>query len=65
MVATHTSVCGLARNVVRFCSILLDEQHQEERMARADIASAVQDTNAIDFDLPRSMVSRTSEDLPV
>ena len=39
---------------------LLDEQPQEERKARSDIALAT-----IDFDLLRSIVSRTSEDLPV
>ena len=49
----------------KLCGMLLDEQPQEERRQRSEIASAVQESNTVDFDLLRSIVSRSSEDLPV
>ena len=45
--------------------MLLDEQPQEECKKRSETASAVQESNTLDFDLMRSIASRTSEDLPV
>ena len=35
------------------------------RKKRSEIASVVQESNTLDFDLLRSIASRTSEDLPV
>ena len=49
----------------KLCGLLLDEQPQEERKKRAEVASAVQESNTLDFDLMRSIASRTSEDLPI
>ena len=49
----------------KLCGMLLDEQPQDERKKRTEVASAVQESNTLDFDLLRSIASRTSEDLPV
>ena len=69
MLQTAAERTGPSRKTSRvkckFCGILLDEQPPEEREARSDMASALQNTSTIDFDLLRPVVSRTSEDLPV
>ena len=49
----------------KLCGMLLDEQPQDERKKRSEIAATVQESNTLDFDLLRSIASRTSEDLPV
>ena len=49
----------------KLCGMLLDEQPQDERKKRTEIAATVQESNTLDFDLLRSIASRTSEDLPV
>ena len=49
----------------KLCGMLLDEQPQDERKKRSEVAATVQESNTLDFDLLRSIASRTSEDLPV
>ena len=49
----------------KLCGMLLDEQPQDERKKRAEVASVVQESNTLDFDLLRSIASRTSKDLPL